>query len=182
MPIHREVLDAARRLCRERGTWTFTAAEVVRALPDLNAGAVRTHVASRCCTNAPKNHPHKWDYFRRVERGLYEILPSRRRRERSSGAAARAVAERTEAYGGETAVTRRARASLRDTLHAAIRKDGRVYVAEGLEIAVVTQGHTLDQVVASLREAVALHLEGGDAARLGFVPAPRLSIQLDLAG
>jgi predicted RNase H-like HicB family nuclease len=175
VPIHREVLDAARRLCRERGGWTFKAPEVVRALPHLNAGSIRTHVASRCCVNAPRNHPHKWEYFRRVERGLYEILPAWRRSERKSGSPARAVAERSAACRTEPAAQR-------DTVHAAIRKDGRVYVAEGLEIAVVTQGRTLDEVVANLREAVLLHLEGGDAARLGMAPKPRLSVQLDLAG
>jgi len=33
------------------------------------------------------------------------------------------------------------------------------YVAECLELAVVTQGATLDEVVQNLQEAVALHLE-----------------------
>ena len=33
------------------------------------------------------------------------------------------------------------------------------YVAECLDIAVVTQGRTLDEVVANLKEAVPLHLD-----------------------
>ena len=74
MAIHDEVLRAARRLCRERRGWTFTPAEVVRALPDLNVSSVRTHIVSRCCVNAPKNHPHKWEYFRRVRRGVYRLV------------------------------------------------------------------------------------------------------------
>jgi predicted RNase H-like HicB family nuclease len=36
------------------------------------------------------------------------------------------------------------------------------YVAECLELTVVTQGATLDEVVQNLQEAVALHLEGED--------------------
>ena len=36
------------------------------------------------------------------------------------------------------------------------------YVAECLELAVVTQGATLDEVVQNLQEAVALHLEDED--------------------
>lgn len=36
------------------------------------------------------------------------------------------------------------------------------YVAECLEISVVTQGDSLDEVVNNLKEAVALHLEGED--------------------
>ncbi len=48
------------------------------------------------------------------------------------------------------------------------------------EIAVVTQGETLDEVTASLREAVALHFEGEDMAALGFVPEPTIIVILEL--
>ena len=84
MPIHEEVLRAAGRLCRERGGWTFTPEEVVHALPHLNESSVRTHIVSRCCVEAPKNHPHKWDYFSRVRRGVYEIRPAYRREKEAS--------------------------------------------------------------------------------------------------
>jgi len=36
------------------------------------------------------------------------------------------------------------------------------YVAECLNLAVVTQGRTLDETVQNLREAIQLHLEGED--------------------
>lgn len=36
------------------------------------------------------------------------------------------------------------------------------YVAECMDLAVVTQGQTLDETVENLREAVQLHLEGKD--------------------
>jgi predicted RNase H-like HicB family nuclease len=45
------------------------------------------------------------------------------------------------------------------------------YVAECLEIPVVTQGVTLDEVTRNLREAVELHLEGEDPAELGLAPS-----------
>ena len=48
--VQKRVLDLARRLSRE-GTRTFRLEEVV-ALPDLNEGTVRTHLASPCCVNA----------------------------------------------------------------------------------------------------------------------------------
>lgn len=79
MALHRQILDAVLHICRERGGWTFRAREVVLALPDLNAGSVRTHVMSRCCVNAPSHHAHRWSYFRRVRRGVYEVLPACRR-------------------------------------------------------------------------------------------------------
>ena len=71
-PVHRQVLDAARRLWNE-GRALFTLAEIVEALPNLNRGTVRTHVSSRCCVNAPDNHQHRWPYFHRVRRGVYRL-------------------------------------------------------------------------------------------------------------
>ena len=48
------------------------------------------------------------------------------------------------------------------------------------EVAVVTQGATLDEVVANLEDALALHLEGEDAERLGLAPSPRLVVTFEL--
>lgn len=54
------------------------------------------------------------------------------------------------------------------------------YVAEGLEISVVTQGESLDEVVHNLGEAVALHLEGEDTAKFGLVTKPSLTVTFEL--
>ena len=54
------------------------------------------------------------------------------------------------------------------------------YIAECHEIAVVTQGKTLDETIANLREAVALHLEGEDPADFDLVPNPSLLVTLEL--
>ena len=83
-PIHSEVLQAARALAS--ADWTFEIRAVVRALPHLNAGTVRTHVASRCCVNAPSNHQSRHPYFRAVGRGLYRIEPRYRGRTSRGGA------------------------------------------------------------------------------------------------
>ena len=168
MTIHHEVLQTARRLCRERRGGTFTPEEVVRALPDLNPSSVRTHIVSRCCVNAPKNHPHKWDYFERVRRGVYEILPAyRRANRRGSVAKPSRVAEPGATYGS---------APLRDSVHATVSRGESAYVAECWEVAVVTQGRTLDEVVSNLCEALTLHFEGEDVGALGLSPSPRLII------
>jgi predicted RNase H-like HicB family nuclease len=175
MPVHDQVLDAARRLCRERGGWTFRPDEVVRALPHLNPSTVRTHIVSRCCVNAPKNHPHRWEYFKRIGRGVYEILPTHRRIAAAHRGAPARVAETAGAYGRHPA------ARARDTVHAVVTRDAGWYVAEFLEIAVVTQGRTLDELVTNMRDAVALHLEGGDAAALRVVAAPRIALTYEIA-
>jgi hypothetical protein len=62
--------------------------------------------------------------------------------------------------------------TLQHTIKAFIRKGERHYVAECLEIPVVTQGRTLD-------EAVALHLEGEDLAELGLAPNPTLIVTME---
>ncbi len=49
------------------------------------------------------------------------------------------------------------------------------------EIAVVTQGETLDEATAKLRDAVALHLEGEDRAALGLAGEPIIIVTLELA-
>jgi predicted RNase H-like HicB family nuclease len=70
---------------------------------------------------------------------------------------------------------------LQQTIKAVIRpgeKSG--YVAECLEIAVVTQGRTLDETVKHLQEATALHLEGEDLTAFGLRQKPTLVLTMEL--
>ncbi len=43
-----------------------------------------------------------------------------------------------------------------------IYKGEKYYIAECIDLPVVTQGKTLDEVANNIREAIALHLEGED--------------------
>ncbi len=71
-------------------------------------------------------------------------------------------------------------APLQHTIKAIIRQGEQSgYVAECVEIAVVTQGRTLDETVANLREAVALHLEGEPPAAFGLRDHPVLLITFE---
>jgi len=54
------------------------------------------------------------------------------------------------------------------------------YVAECVEIPVVTQGETLDDCVANLREAVELHLEDENLEELGISPNPSIIVTMEL--
>ena len=174
MSIHEEILLAARRLCVERRSWTFTPMEVVSALPHLNERSVRTHVVSRCCVNAPSHHPHRWPYFERVRRGVYRIRAEYRGtgEERAGRKIGSEVADASPAYEVTTVVPR-------ETIHAVVAKSEGQYVAECLEVAVVTQGRSLDETLANLRSAVQLYVDGEDAAVLGLVPNPRLLVTLE---
>jgi len=71
--------------------------------------------------------------------------------------------------------------ALQHTIKAVIRRgEESGYVAECMEIAVVTQGSTLDEVTRNLQEAVALHLEGEDLASLGLANRPTLVATMEL--
>lgn len=172
MHVQEEVLETARRLAAGREDWSFTVREIVEALPALNPSSVRTHVVSRCCVNAPKNHPHKWDYFRRIGRGLYQVEKKYR--------AISTKAESPLNRPGKDSPGKQSGSKLRKSIHAVIQKDGEVYVVECLELPVVTQGSSLDEAVENLREALALHLEGEDLNGLGIVEHPDVQISYEM--
>ncbi len=69
---------------------------------------------------------------------------------------------------------------MKRTIKAFIHKGEKYYIAECLEIPVVTQGKTLDETIANLREAIALHLEGEDPADFDLMPNPSLLVTLEL--
>ena len=69
---------------------------------------------------------------------------------------------------------REATITLQRTIKAFVRKGEKQYVAECVEIAVVTQGTTLDETLANLQEAIALHLEGEDLSELGLASGRRI--------
>ncbi len=70
---------------------------------------------------------------------------------------------------------------LQQNIHAIIRPgDERGYIAECLEIAVVTQGKTLDEISQNLVEAVSLHLEGEAPTEFGLVAKPSLVVTFEL--
>lgn len=170
-PIHAEVLSAAQRVCRGED-WTFRPVEVVRALPHLNERSVRTHIVSRCCVNAPRNHVHRWPYFRRLRRGVYLILPPFRQGRRYD------LTPRTEADVAPT-LHDAAAVPASSAIHAFVSESEGWYVAECLEVAVVTQGRSLDETLSNLRDALALHLDDDERARVGLPSEPRLVVSLE---
>jgi len=69
----------------------------------------------------------------------------------------------------------------RYTIQAVIRPGNeRGYVAECLDLAIVTQGNTLDETTQNLREAIQLHLEGEDLAEMGLAPNAPVLITLEM--
>lgn len=70
--------------------------------------------------------------------------------------------------------------NLQHTIKAFIRKGEKCYIAECYEIAVVTQGKTLDETIDNLEEAIRLHLENEDLSEFGLAPNPTLLVTMEL--
>jgi len=174
MPVHHEVLAAANRIASQRKDWTFTPDEIIRALPNLNEYSVRTDIVSRCCVNAPANHLRRWDYFRRVARGKYEVVSKYRALPASHDAAPSLTASISPRPFGEPMAPIK-----RDVIHAVVHPDEDGYYVECLEVSVVTQGDNLDDLVRNLDEALSLHLEGEDLAALGLSSHPKLQLIIE---
>ncbi|MBI5474415.1 MAG: type II toxin-antitoxin system HicB family antitoxin [Ignavibacteriae bacterium] len=71
-------------------------------------------------------------------------------------------------------------AQLQKNIKAVIRRGEDYYVAECVEISVVTQGKTLDETVSNLQEAVSLHLNGEDLEEFGLAPNPTLLVTMEI--
>ena len=70
--------------------------------------------------------------------------------------------------------------TLQHTVKAFVRRGEKYYVAECVEIAVVTQGLTVDETLANLQEAVFLHLDGEDPADFGLALNPTILVTMEL--
>jgi predicted RNase H-like HicB family nuclease len=63
---------------------------------------------------------------------------------------------------------------MKRTIQVRISTGDRLFVAECLDLPVVTQAATLDELAANIREAIGLHLEGEDLAALGIANNPTI--------
>jgi len=61
-----------------------------------------------------------------------------------------------------------------------IYKGEKYYVAQGVDLPVVTQGKTLDELADNIKEAVELQLEGENLADFDLAPKPSILLNLEL--
>lgn len=69
---------------------------------------------------------------------------------------------------------------MKRTIQVRITKGDRQFVAECLDLPVVTQAATLDELASNIREAISLHLEGEDLPELGFSSDPTILATMEL--
>lgn len=61
-----------------------------------------------------------------------------------------------------------------------ISKGDKYYTAEGVDLPIVTQGKTLDELAKNIQEAVDLHLEGENLADFDIAPNPSVLMNFEL--
>ncbi len=61
-----------------------------------------------------------------------------------------------------------------------ISKGDKYYVAEGVDLPIVTQGKTLDELAFNIQEAVELHLAEENLTDFDLAPDPSILLNLEL--
>jgi predicted RNase H-like HicB family nuclease len=60
------------------------------------------------------------------------------------------------------------------------QEDG-VYTADGVNVPIVTEGGTFEELQENIRDAVALYFEGENAASLGFAKMPSILTNFEVS-
>lgn len=61
-----------------------------------------------------------------------------------------------------------------------VYKEEDSYIAEGVDLSIVTQADDLDELVKNIEEAVALHLEGENMADFDYSQKPSILVNYEL--
>lgn len=69
---------------------------------------------------------------------------------------------------------------MKNIIQVHIYKSDKYYVAECLDLPVVTQGKTLDELAINLKEAIALQLEDENLIDFDLAPQPSILANLEL--
>lgn len=69
---------------------------------------------------------------------------------------------------------------MKRAIHVRVFRGEKHYVAECLDLPVVTEAPTLDELASNILEAISLHLDGEDLAELGFAENPTILATMEL--
>lgn len=70
---------------------------------------------------------------------------------------------------------------MRNIIQFVVTKEQGVYTADGVNVPVVTEGGTFEELQTNIREAVALYFEDENAASLGFSTSPAILTNFELS-
>ncbi len=68
---------------------------------------------------------------------------------------------------------------MRNIIQFTISQEDGVYIAEGLNVPVVTDAKTFEELQVNIKEAVELYFDGENLAELGFGETPSILISLN---
>ncbi len=69
---------------------------------------------------------------------------------------------------------------MRHIIQVYVSKGDDYYVAEGVDLPIVTQGKTLDELAKNIQEAIELHLAGENPADFNIAPNPSVLMNFEL--
>jgi predicted RNase H-like HicB family nuclease len=69
---------------------------------------------------------------------------------------------------------------MKNTIQFHVYKSEKYYVAEGVDLPIVTQAKTLDELARNIQEAVELHLEDADLAEYNLKTVPSVLFNVEL--
>ena len=69
---------------------------------------------------------------------------------------------------------------MKNIIQFSVSNEDDVYTAEGVNIPIVTEGKTFEELKTNILEAVTLFFNGEDSALLGFAPKPTILTSFEL--
>ncbi len=70
---------------------------------------------------------------------------------------------------------------MKNIIQFAVSEENGTYTAEGLNVPIVTEGATFEELKVNIQNAVALYFEGDNPALLGFGPSPSILTNYEVA-
>jgi hypothetical protein len=78
MTCRDEILDCVDQIIKNSGNNQFQISDVMQCMKAIGTqykeSTIRTHIVSRMCKNAPKNHAVKYNDFERIDFGKYRLI------------------------------------------------------------------------------------------------------------
>ncbi|MBT2571787.1 hypothetical protein [Planococcus sp. ISL-110] len=73
-----EILATAKSMTKEREVKHFSVGEILKYMKEdgtsYKDSTIRTHITSKCCSNAPNHHATVFNDYERIGKGMYRLI------------------------------------------------------------------------------------------------------------
>ena len=69
-----EILIAVKSMTKAREAKHFSIGEVLEDGTSYKESKIRTHITSKCCSNAPNHHASVFNDYERIGKGVYRLI------------------------------------------------------------------------------------------------------------